>query len=154
MADSPRTAVMKATLKARVVPTLRVLGFRGSFPHFARPRPDRIDLLAFQFSLYGPTLYVEIGTCEPEGVTYLDGRHVPPEQVRTRHVWPRHRLCPSAPLEDGCGFEFGSEAESALGSDVYERHAAEILELVEAEAESWWAAPIDPLRHDPNELAS
>ena len=40
---------MDRVLKATVIPELRARGFQGSFPHFRRLRPDRIDLLAFQF---------------------------------------------------------------------------------------------------------
>lgn len=40
---------MIAALKAVFVPVLRERGFKGSFPHFRRIRPDRIDLLTVQF---------------------------------------------------------------------------------------------------------
>jgi len=47
-----REAVEKE-LKAIVVTALRASGFKGSFPHFRRPLPERIDLLTFQFDRHG-----------------------------------------------------------------------------------------------------
>ncbi len=41
---------MIAELKRVVVPVLRELGFRGSFPPFRRTGDTRVDLLLFQFS--------------------------------------------------------------------------------------------------------
>ena len=45
----PARAAMEVALKKIVVPELRTLGVRGSFPHFRRVEKQRIDLLSFQF---------------------------------------------------------------------------------------------------------
>jgi hypothetical protein len=83
---------MRRALREHVVPNLRARGFRGSFPHFSRVKSDRIDLLTFQFSIYGPTLYVEIATCGPDGVVYTTGEKIEPHAVRVRHTGTRRRL--------------------------------------------------------------
>ncbi|MCB1008219.1 MAG: DUF4304 domain-containing protein [Acidobacteria bacterium] len=120
---------MRNALKRVAVPVLRELGFRGSFPHFSRRGPDRIDLLTFQFSLYGPSLYVEAAECGPEGVTLGDGRRFPPERVRAHHTASRIRLG-----RDDRQFEFGPER----GPDVFESNATSIAKLIKEQAEPWW----------------
>ncbi len=68
---------MDGALKLHVVPVLRNMGFKGSFPHFRRLSQDRVDAIGFQFSQWGPQLYVEIGIADPGGTTLLDGTHFP-----------------------------------------------------------------------------
>lgn len=134
---------MKAELRSRVVPKLRELGFKGTFPHFRRLRANRLDLLTFQFSVYGPTVYVEIGTAPATECTLPDGRPLPPHRVRTHHVWPRRRLTPS--LTGLSEFDFGPEAESLLGPGLPARLARDLVDQIEAVAEAWWLSPVDPL---------
>ena len=57
---------MDRVLKATVIPELRARGFQGSLPHFRRRRPDRIDLLTFQFDRSGGRFVVELAQCGPE----------------------------------------------------------------------------------------
>src|SRR5258705_11517156 len=76
---------MRSALRDTVVPELRARGFKGSFPHFSRRNPERIDLLTFQFSQFGPNLYIEVGSCPPAGVTGPAGSRVPPTKVRVHH---------------------------------------------------------------------
>jgi uncharacterized protein DUF4304 len=47
-------------LRRVIVPTLRNMGFTGSFPHFRRIRETRIDLLTFQFNRSGGSFVVEV----------------------------------------------------------------------------------------------
>lgn len=47
-----RSLMMKA-LRERLVPELRRLGFKGSFPHFHRPLTTRVDFLTIQFNSAG-----------------------------------------------------------------------------------------------------
>jgi hypothetical protein len=42
-----------AALKEHVVPVLRIIGFKGSPPHFRRNTGQQIDLLTFQFDRNG-----------------------------------------------------------------------------------------------------
>lgn len=124
-----RTEEMRGALKRVAVPVVRELGFRGPFPHFSRRGPERIDLLTFQFSLYGPSLYVEAAECGPEGVTLGDGRHFSPERVRAHHTASRIRL--------GCEerqFDFGPEH----GAGVFEANATSIAKLIREQTEQWW----------------
>jgi Domain of unknown function (DUF4304) len=63
---------MMSAFKTRFVPALRKRGFVGSFPHFRRRLPDRIDYLMVQFYSEGGSFVVEVGRTGPEGFT--DGR--------------------------------------------------------------------------------
>jgi hypothetical protein len=81
----PTGKAMIAQIQKDVVPVLRKLGFKGSYPSFRRIRPEQIDLLKFQFSTYGGRFVVEIGGFPPTGIEY-HGTHVPPEQVTVSHL--------------------------------------------------------------------
>ncbi len=84
--------MMDSALKEKVVPLLRSQGFKGSYPHFRRMSPDRIDLLTFQFDKWGVGFVVESGSCGVDGITLHWGRHVPPSKVTAWDLHPAERL--------------------------------------------------------------
>lgn len=55
---------MNTSLKNVVVPVLRRLGFKGSYPHFNRESNGHVDLLTFQFRLGGGSFIVELSYAE------------------------------------------------------------------------------------------
>jgi hypothetical protein len=79
-------------LKTKVVPILRQKGFTGTYPHFRRITEKKIDVLAFQFSQWGPQFYVEIAVASSKGVTLLDGKHFPPDIIKHNHCGQRARI--------------------------------------------------------------
>jgi hypothetical protein len=99
---------MIAALNAVFVPTLRERGFKGSFPHFRRIKPDRIDLLTVQFDKWGGGFVVEIAKCGSEGITMPWGLQIPPNKVRAWDVYPPHRprLGAPSPGQDGVWFRY------------------------------------------------
>jgi hypothetical protein len=120
---------MIASLKRIVVPVLRELGFKGSFPHFRREVGQRIDLLTFQFSQWGGRFVVEVGSFPAAGHV-LAGRLIPPKEVRMRHLLDRHRLGSTRKRVDhwfvfDCG-DYDAVAESVL---AYLRRQAETQSL-------------------------
>jgi hypothetical protein len=123
---------MRRLLKDAVVPSLRALGFKGSFPHFTRAHPTRLDLLSFQFSQFGPDLYIEVASCGPDGYTTPDGLLVPKGRVRTYHV--SHHRARIGPLP-ALSFEGIAETKDAA------RLAAVVSEAIELQGEAWWKAP-------------
>lgn len=58
---------MRAALKRIAVPYLRSVGFRGSFPHFARTRDRRRELLSFQFWARLPGQFAVNLATRPDG---------------------------------------------------------------------------------------
>jgi hypothetical protein len=93
---------MNSALKARFVPVLRKLGFKGSLPHFRRQRDSRVDLLTVQFDRHGGGFVVELAQCGPEGITTHWGKIIPARKVTAHDLHPRqrHRLGTSGPNED------------------------------------------------------
>ena len=58
--------LMMESLKARLLPGLRERGFRGSFPHLRRERPERIDYVMIQFRRGGGGFTINIGQSGPK----------------------------------------------------------------------------------------
>jgi hypothetical protein len=111
---------MDDALKAIVLPVLRERGFKGSFPHFRRPRSDRIDLLTFQFDKWGGGFVMEMARCGPEGVTLHWGERVPPSKVRAWDVsaTQRPRLGPRGAPGTDEWFRFDDGAYVAAATQV------------------------------------
>jgi hypothetical protein len=120
---------MKKALKSIVVPRLREYGFAGSFPHFRRLRPDRIDLLTFQFDRHGGGFVIEIGQCPPQGFTTYWGKQVAPDKITTWDLSPkeRARLRP----RDGSGIESWFRYDDAASASAFAQTAESVLPFVE-----------------------
>lgn len=123
---------MDAALKERLVPALRVRGFKGSLPHFRRISSARVDLLTVQFDRYGGAFVVEIARCDTAGVTTSWGKHIPANKATAHDVRTRHRLGAPGPETDGRWFRFDD------GTPVIA--VAESLLGYMEEAERWWAS--------------
>lgn len=54
-------AKMQRAIKHFVVPQVRALGFKGSFPHFKRRAHEEHQMLMIFFNKYGGSFYVEAG---------------------------------------------------------------------------------------------
>ena len=121
---------MDAALRERFVPALRARGVTGSLPHFRRRGSDRIDLLTVQFDKYGGGFVLEVGRCEPEGVTMHWGLKIPPNKVTAHDMSVRHRLGSSSPGQDGRWFRFDH-------SSTPDRVAVEAATAL-TEADAWW----------------
>ena len=127
---------MIAALKEMVVPTLRDLGFRGSFPHFRRQRDEQLDLLAFQFSQWGGSFVVEISYCSPAGCTLHTGEVMSPDRARVHHQHPRNRLrlgVRPPPNNRDHWFQFEPDSDT-----IYTDTALEVLPLLRTQAEFYW----------------
>jgi hypothetical protein len=106
------------------------MGFGGSFPHFRRTRGRQIDLLTFQFSMFGGQFVVEIGKFPATG-HMLAGKLIPPAEVRMRHLLDRKRLGSTEEIVDHW-FEFDSGNYSGV--------AASVLPYLKGQAVQWWDA--------------
>ena len=131
---------MVSALREVVVPTLRDMGFRGSFPHFRRTRAEQIDLLVFQFSRWGGSFVVELGYCPATGYTSLSGQHYATDRVRVHHlhIQQRVRLGSQRPEVFDHWFKFEPESDN-----IYTETATEVLPLLHSQAEHCW------LTHEP-----
>ena len=138
--------VMDRVLKETVVPELRALGFQGSLPHFRRLRPDRIDLLTFQFGRSGGRFVVELAQCGPEGYTTSWGKKIAPGKVTAHDLTDRLRLggrLGFRPADHWFVFDFRyydppmASSEAQLEEDC-RKAAAEVLKDYRRQAEAWW----------------
>lgn len=122
---------MSSALKARFVPALRQLGFKGSLPHFRRQRDSRVDLLTVQFDRHGGGFVVELAQCGAEGITTHWGKIIPAAKVKAHDLHPRqrHRLGASGPNKD-YWFRFDEGTSPKAVADTLCAHIDE--------AERWW----------------
>jgi len=116
-------------IKQITIPFLRELGFKGSYPHFRREKDGKLNLLAFQFSLYSPSFVVEISNCDPSGITLLDGKHFEPQKCRVHYTGNRMRIG-STDDPKSYSYDFGQEL---ISGNVYET-------LANAVASNWHKA--------------
>ncbi len=68
----------KLTLSQIVIPELRKLQFKGTFPHFRRVSDRKLNLLTFQFDKYGGGFIIEIANCDAKGFTTHWEKEIPP----------------------------------------------------------------------------
>ena len=115
------------SLKENVIPIMRNLGFKGSFPHFYRQLEDRVDLLMFQFSAWGGVLYIELSKCSPEGHTDVSETFHTPNKIKVYDIDIEHRQRLGKDSYEM--FEFNKENTELISLDV--RDALK-------EAEEWW----------------
>ena len=126
-----KRVAMDEELKRTVVPTLRTMGFKGSFPHFRRPSASEIELLTFQFDKWGGGFVIEIARCSVEGFTTSWGQHIPANKVTAWDLNERHRI----QAENGSGVE----AWFRFDDGDYQRASKQVLEKL-PEAQQWWRA--------------
>jgi hypothetical protein len=127
---------MIAALKRIVIPDLRARGFRGSFPHFRRPKAAQIDLLTFQFDKWGGGFVIEIATCPPDGHTHPWGLFVPPNKVTAHDIDFDRRPRLGAPTGGDHWFRF----DDLLPADeiAFDAVARQVLPYLDRQAEPFW----------------
>jgi Domain of unknown function (DUF4304) len=144
---------MMSALKTRFVPALRERGFCGSFPHFRRSTPERMDHLTVQFYSAGGRFVVEIGRTGPNGFTDGPWKDLPIEKINVSHIfYDRRRLTPRdahGALRGGDWFEFGSRSydptQPVKPQEFYDAIADQVLSVFDATGEPWLARqePLD-----------
>ena len=86
-----RDAIVSA-LKEVFLPVLRARGFKGTFPHFRRVLPDRVDYLSVQFYSSGGSFVVEIASAGPDGPPRDYGEDLPVAKLNVGYFSNRLRL--------------------------------------------------------------
>lgn len=137
--------LMVRALREVFVPELRKRGFKGSFPHFRRVSPKRVDYLSVQFYSAGGSFVVELAAAGPDGKPNGYGKHLPIEKLNVAYFAKRFRLGsdPDGGVVDHW-YEFGPASyEAPTPAPSYEhflRIAAEVVTHLGLQGESWLGA--------------
>lgn len=142
---STDTKTMTGVLKRLCVPTLRNLGFKGSFPHFFRETGTFVSLVTVQFASAGGSFCVNLGYADPRRKNFFVAPKGGPEKLRVSQTRNQFRLGATAGGDHW--FVFGNASASAYRGSVEpsEDLAARFNALLTSEAENWWAR----MRADP-----
>lgn len=120
-------------LKSVLVPKLRDLGFKGSFPHFRRMQEDRIDLMTFQFNKWGTQKFVIELAVAPSGVFKTSwGEEIPSNKLTARDINNRLRLGAKSDQDD---FWFQTDSNPETG-ELLEM----ILNLLTTQGENYFSS--------------
>jgi hypothetical protein len=91
---------IKKALSRRVIPELRRLEFKGTFPHFRRVSNGKLNLFTFQFDKYGGGFIIEIANCNLEGYTTSWGREIKPNKITVYDLPKRKRIYANVKSDD------------------------------------------------------
>jgi uncharacterized protein DUF4304 len=123
---------MKRALLASVVPALRSRGFTGSFPHYRRRTPAKIDLLTFQFDRHGGGFVIEIAEAPAGDFTTPWGQQIPASRLSAHDLHPgkRVRLQPGADGSVDSWYRYDRDRSASKVARQVETHLPE--------ADAWW----------------
>ncbi len=127
---------MNNALKEIVVPVLRKIGFKGTFPHFYRERNQHVDLLSFQFNLNGGSFVAELSFAEPSRKNVYIYKETSANKLRVSQTSKRLRL---GALDSDTDNWFSFDSVGILKRrPKYREIASQVVRLVELQAISWW----------------
>ncbi|XZE35648.1 DUF4304 domain-containing protein [Pirellulaceae bacterium SH501] len=125
--------LMNEALKKIAVPVLRAQGFKGTLPHFRQVFDDHIRVIGFQFSQWGPSFYVELGVCGPDGTTFGEV-HYHADRIKYYQSHARRRV-------GKLPFHYGAADTAEVARDV-----AIVLQHIEddwnSSLEQWRSGPL------------
>lgn len=82
------------SLKEIVIPELKNEGFSGSFPHYRRILPDKINLITFQFDRNGGGFVIEITNYNEKEFIDVKNEILPLNKLTAHHLFDRQRIQP------------------------------------------------------------
>jgi hypothetical protein len=127
------------TLNELVVPVLRQLSFKGSFPHFRRLSADRLNLLTFQFDKYGGGFVIEIANCKPEGYRTSWGKEIKPDKLTVHDLNIRKRIQSNIEASGSSTddwFRYDKKPLTETG-DIYQEICKDVLSKLNIAEEFW-----------------
>ncbi|MGE6451501.1 DUF4304 domain-containing protein [Shewanella baltica] len=132
---------VETELKRLVVPTLREMGFKGSFPNFYRCAGEFVSLLNFQFYSSGGSLCINISFADPARENVNFRKETEPKKLTISQTTERARLGATSQKGD-YWFSFGKTSYGELrGSPAQvEEMAEKINNLLKVQAEPWWVS--------------
>ena len=130
---------MVAALKEKVVPRLKLLGFKGSFPHFRRILNGRLNLLSFQFDKWRGGFIIEIANCNPSGITTPWGKEIKANKVTVYDLFERKRIYADMTRDNGSIDNWYRYDRTSLNDyiNVYESLCDDVLNNMSFALEYW-----------------
>ena len=131
---------MEIGLKSQVIPTLRKLGFKGSFPNLYREVNDFVSLINFQFFSSGGSLCINLSYADPERDNIFHKKDTEPKKLKVMHTREQVRLGANN-LEGDHWFSFGKTNYNEYRGEAIplEQLTIEINQLIQSQAEEWWS---------------
>jgi hypothetical protein len=138
MNDTDKKEMIRS-LQEFVIPALRKLNFKGSFPHFKRITIDRINLLTFQFDKRGGGFVIEIANCKTEGFTTSWGLEIKTNKLNVFDLNKRKRIQSNMKTENSATEDwFRYDKKQTYGNNnVYRNICDEVLSKFDI-AEDYW----------------
>ncbi len=130
---------MKWALSQRVIPELRKLQFKGTFPHFRRIFEERLNLLTFQFDKYGGGFIIEIANCDAKGFTTSWGKEISLNKLTVYDLFKRKRIYSDVASNDSSTDNWYRYDRTSLKEfiNIYDSICDEVLENLTL-AEDYW----------------
>jgi Domain of unknown function (DUF4304) len=88
----PARLKMDSALKLAVVPRLRLLGYKGTMPHFRQLVCETVKLITFQFHSSGGSFVVELAICTPKEIEENCKADLTFKNVTAHDMKSRYRL--------------------------------------------------------------
>jgi len=138
MSNSDRDEMIK-NLNEIVVPALRQLNFKGSFPHFRRLTTDRINLLTFQFDRHGGGFVIEIANCNLTGYKTALNKPIPPNKLTAHDFNTRKRIQSNMKMHGSSTDDwFRYDKKHLFGfGDIYKKVCKDVLSKIEIANDYW-----------------
>ncbi|MGZ3182074.1 MAG: DUF4304 domain-containing protein [Telluria sp.] len=127
---------MNEALKGVVVPVLRDLGFKGTFPNFYREAAGHVDLLSFQFRLAGGSFVVELSFADPARENVYIDKDAPANKLRPSQTTKRFRLGAKSQGSDNW-YSFEPVGLFKRQPD-YMKIATLVADSISKQAVTWW----------------
>jgi hypothetical protein len=132
--SSPRKR-MNDALRTYTLPMLRGMGFKGALPHLRRLYEKEIQIITFQFSVYGGNFVIELGKC-------VLSEEIIPENITAWMCGSRNCIGKNERLgmlshDNDHWYSFQEKADLP---ETYERLAKEAAQDLENYAEEWFSS--------------
>ena len=127
---------MIKNLNEIVVPRLRQLNFKGSFPHFRRITSDRINLLTFQFDRNGGGFVIELANCDAIGYEAASGP-TSTNKLTAHDFYKRKRIQSNMKTPNNSTDDWFRYDKKYLFGDIFKKVCKDVLSKIEV-AEDYW----------------
>jgi hypothetical protein len=123
---------MNKALTATVIPKLREIGFKGSFPHFRRVTQIEVHLITFQFDRNGGGFVIEIAKSPNQPFKTSWGAIIEPNKLTAHDLNKRTRIHPKGLLKNSATDDwFRYDKLQSLFGNKYSKVAKQVLKQIE-----------------------